>query len=59
MKAANKAGESGAAEGAVAVVAIAVCSAEVFEWNAVQTDLPLFDLVLACDVLYEVGRCRL
>lgn len=30
-----------------------VCSAEVFDWNAVRADQRTFDLVLACDVLYE------
>ena len=30
-----------------------VCVAEVFDWNAVSADQRTFDLVLACDVLYE------
>lgn len=30
-----------------------VCAAEVFDWNAVRADQRTFDLVLACDVLYE------
>jgi len=34
---------------------LAVCSAEVFDWNAVPSNQPKFDLVLACDVLYEAG----
>ena len=29
------------------------CVAEVFDWNAVRADQRTFDLVLACDVLYE------
>ena len=29
------------------------CVAEVFDWNAVSADQRTFDLVLACDVLYE------
>ena len=29
------------------------CGAEVFDWNAVRADQRTFDLVLACDVLYE------
>ena len=28
-------------------------SAEIFDWNAVPADQRAFDLVLACDVLYE------
>ena len=30
-----------------------VCTAEVFDWHAVPSDQTKFDLVLACDVLYE------
>lgn len=30
-----------------------VVSASAFDWNAVPDDQPTFDLVLACDVLYE------
>lgn len=32
-----------------------MCSAEVFDWHAVPADQPRFDLVLACDVLYETS----
>lgn len=31
------------------------CFAEVFDWNAVPPDQTKFDLVLACDVLYEAA----
>jgi hypothetical protein len=54
---------AGAAAGAVAAGGVAggvaglpaLCSAEVFDWNSVPADQAKFDLVLACDVLYEVG----
>ena len=32
-----------------------LCDAETFDWNAVPADQRTFDLVLACDVLYEPG----
>ena len=32
-----------------------VCAAEVFDWHAVPSDQTKFDLVLACDVLYEAS----
>lgn len=46
---------AGAGTGAGGVILPAWCSAEVFDWNAVPPDQTKFDLVLACDVLYEAA----